>query len=630
MQPNHLTILDTFRTNGQFSALEGRKQCYEIDLFDPYGHYLEVKLRLTQVDQGQQFALPAWIPGSYMIRDFAKHVVSLTAVTDGKVIQLTMLDKSTWQVEQACDSLTISLRVFANDNSVRAAWFDERRAFINGTSVFLRVLGREQEPCEVLVNAPTHPALSGWRLATGLDVVDAPAWGFGRFAATDYHALVDHPLEMGRFELIGFEACGVPHVMLLSGEFDVSQYDLPRLAKDLTAICECHIKRFEPATAAAPFNRYLFQTLVTANGYGGLEHRNSTALVCARRHLPLLGADPTRVDEHYQEFLGLCSHEYFHSWNVKRITPAAFSPPNYQVENYSTLLWAFEGITSYFDDLGVYQAGCVDVQAWLQAVGHIITRVYRGSGREGQTLTESSFTAWTRFYQQDANAANAIVSYYAKGALFALCLDLTLRQLSDHQHSLESLMRVLWQRYGLTGQGVEEQAIEQLAYELLPAARAQLAGLFELGLRSTADLPLEELLKQFGVALNWRSASSLTDKGGIDQAGWRVWAGAHWRQQGAELELLRVDNNSPAHKAGLAVKDRVVAVNGFRPNVEQLEKQLSQLEPGATWQLLLFRDDYLLTKTLRLEAAPQTTAWLSLVAEATEQQRTNRMAWLQC
>ena len=630
MQQDSLTILDTFRTNGLFSPTEGRKQRYELDLFDPYGHYLEVKLHLVQVEAGQRFALPAWIPGSYMIRDFAKHVVSISAEADGGSLQLTMLDKSTWQIEQACDSLTICLRIFANDNSVRAAWFDERRAFVNGTSVFLRVLGREQEPCELLINQPTHSALNGWRLATGLDVIDAPAWGFGRFAAADYHALVDHPLEMGRFELIGFEACGVPHVMLLSGEFDCSQYDLPRLAKDLAAICECHVKRFEPETAQAPFNRYLFQTLVTANGYGGLEHRNSTALVCARRHLPVLGADQDKVDEHYQEFLGLCSHEYFHSWNVKRITPAAFSPPDYQVENYSTLLWAFEGITSYFDDLGVYQAGCIDVQAWLKAVGQIVTRVYRGAGREAQSLAESSFTAWTRFYQQDANAANAIVSYYAKGALFALCLDLTLRIHSQHQQSLETLMRQLWQRHGLTGVGVAESDIEALAYELLPAQKELLADLFTQGLRSTKDLPLAELLETFGVALQWRAASANTDKGGDDKTGWRVWTGAHWRQQGSELELFRVDNNSPAHKAGLAVKDRIVAVNGFRPNAEQLEKQMLLAAPGTNWQLQLFRDDYLLSKTLPLEAAPLTTAWLSLMTDTTEQQQKNRMAWLQC
>lgn len=628
MQQHNLRILETFWTNGHILPIEGKKLRYELDLFDPYGHYLDVTLHLAEVFAGQQFALPVWIPGSYMVRDFAKHVISVSAEADGQPVALEMIDKSTWQLEQDCAELSITLRIFANDNSVRAAWFDERRAFINGTSVFLRPIGREQEPCSLKVQAPKHPALANWRMASGLDVIKAPAWGFGEFAASDYHSLVDHPLECGEFELFGFEACGVPHVMLLSGEIDVSQYDLERLATNLTAICENHIKRFEPETAEAPFNRYLFQTNVTANGYGGLEHRNSTALVCARKHLPLRGVEA--ADEFYQEFLGLCSHEYFHSWNVKRIAPAAFLRPDYQAENYSTQLWAFEGITSYFDDLGVYQSGCMDVQAWMKAVGQIITRVYRGIGREGQTLTESSFTAWTRFYQQDANATNAIVSYYAKGALFALSLDLTMRLHSNNQQNLEQLMRALWQRYGLTAQGVAEDDIENLAYELMPAHKVELKVLFDQGLRSTKDLPLQDLLQEFGVALQWRAAAAVDDKGGVDKAAWRVWTGMYWRQQGEELELMRVDNNSPAHNSGLSVKDRISAVNGYRPNAAALEKQLLLLEPGAVWNLQVFRGDYLLQKELRLEAAPRTTGWLSLMTDLTEQQQLNRMAWLQC
>lgn len=628
MQQHNLTLLDTFWTNGLILPTEGKKLRYELDLFDPYGHYLEAKLHLTEVVAGQKFALPVWIPGSYMVRDFAKHVVSISAEAEGQIVELSMIDKSTWQLAQACASLSISVRIFANDNSVRAAWFDERRAFVNGTSVFLRPVGRENEPCSLHVHAPQHPALAGWRLATGLDVIDAPAWGFGEFAAADYHGLVDHPLECGEFELFGFEVCGAPHVMLLSGEIEVGQYDLERLAKDLSVICESHIKRFEPESAEPPFNRYLFQTYVTANGYGGLEHRNSTALVCMRKHLPLLGVEV--ADDFYREFLGLCSHEYFHSWNVKRIAPAAFLNPDYQAENYSTQLWAFEGITSYFDDLGVYQSGCMDVQAWMAAVGQIISRVYRGAGREGQTLTESSFTAWTRFYQQDANASNAIVSYYAKGALLALSLDLTMRLHSNNQQSLEQLMRVLWQRHGVPLLGVGENDIENLAYELMPGHKAELKALFDTGLRSTKDLPLEELLQAFGVSLQWRAAAAVDDKGGSEKTGWRVWSGMHWRQQGEELELLRVDNNSPAHKVGLSVKDRIVAVNGFRPNAAVLDKKLLQLEPGAVWALQVFRGDYLLQKDLALEAAPCTTGWLSLITDLSEQQQQNRMAWLQC
>ncbi len=608
---------------------------YQLAFDDPYGHYLTVKLYLEDVQAGQQLSLPVWIPGSYMVRDFAKHVVGISAEADGAACELSMLDKSTWVITEAYQSLCINMRVYAFDDSVRAAWFDEQRAFVNGTACFLRVAGREHWPCELEVLTPSHPALANWRLATGLDVLEAPEWGFGRFQADDYHALVDHPLEAGEFELIGFDVAEVPHVMLLSGSYAAVDCNQQRLADDLSRICLQHIQRFEPQANTAPFSRYLFLTYVTPAGYGGLEHRNSTALVCAEKDLPS-GASDAAADASYQQFLGLCSHEYFHSWNVKRITPEAFQQPDYQRENYSVQLWAFEGITSYYDDLTVLQADCINVKDWLTTFAQIISRVYRGTGRLGQSLTESSFTTWTRFYQQDANAPNAIVSYYAKGALAALCLDLKLRLLSAGALTLDDVMRALWQRHGLPLTAVPEDGIENLVLTMLadcaPATVAEMQGFFELALRSTVDLPLAELLAEFAVRLDWRAAASATDKGGVEAEPWRVWLGCLWKSVGTELELTRVDNDSPAYKAGLSVKDRLVAINGFRVSADWIQQQCLSAAPGTSWELTLFRGGRLMQKTVCLDAAPKTTAVLSLLApeETTAAALDNRKGWLQC
>lgn len=635
MQEKSSSLLSSFWSAGaRFSAAESCLK-YQLAFDDPYGHYLTVKLSLENVAAGQQFALPAWIPGSYMVRDFAKHVVAVTAEADGCACELAMVDKSTWVLDQACQTLTVSLRIYAFDDSVRAAWFDEQRAFVNGTSCFLRVIGREDWPCQLEVVAPSHSALQNWRLATALDVLDAPEWGFGLFQADDYHALVDHPLEAGEFELIGFAVADVPHVMLLSGSYAAVEFNRQRLADDLSRICLQHIQRFEPESQQAPFSRYLFLTYVTPAGYGGLEHRNSTALVCAEKDLPV-GAGSAEPDAAYQQFLGLCSHEYFHSWNVKRITPEAFQQPDYQRENYSVQLWAFEGITSYYDDLTVLQADCIKPQDWLSTFAQIISRVYRGSGRLGQSLTESSFTTWTRFYQQDANAPNAIVSYYAKGALAALCLDLKLRLLSAGALTLDDVMRALWQRHGLPLKAVPEDGIENLVLTMLadhsPAAVEEMRAFFDLALRSTADLPLAGLLAEFAVGLDWRAAASATDKGGAAAEEWRVWLGCLWKPVAAELELTRVDNDSPAYRAGLSVKDRLVAINGFRVSADWIQQQCLSAAPGTSWDVALFRGGRLMQKTVYLDAAPKTTAMLSLLqpTETTEAALRNRQGWLQC
>ncbi|WP_267880163.1 M61 family metallopeptidase [Shewanella marina] len=317
---------------------------------------------------------------------------------------------------------------------------------------------------------------------------------------------------MGEFTLAHFSAGGVPHDVVLTGRHFAN---MERLCQDLQKICEYQINLFG---GKAPFERYLFLTTVLDNGFGGLEHRSSTALMCGRNDLPTSIDMP--LNDHYRTYLSLCSHEYFHSWNVKRIKPACFTPYQLDKETYTRQLWAYEGITSYYDDLLTYRSGVVDNQNYLDMLSQTMTRVYRGQGRFKQSLKDSSFNAWTKFYQQDENAANAIVSYYTKGALFALFLDLTMRLDSHGQLSLDDVMQVLWQEHGETEIGTNEQSHQEIAERLLGRDMSEEFSY----LSRTDDIPLAPLLERFGVELIYRSSTGVSDVGGkVSQVGIWIW-----------------------------------------------------------------------------------------------------------
>ncbi|HZV65686.1 MAG TPA: peptidase M61, partial [Telluria sp.] len=377
---------------------------YAIVPKDLAGHMFDLTVSVaTPSPDGQVLTLPAWIPGSYMIREFARNIVRIRAESDGKPVALTKLDKHSWQAAPVAGPLSVHYEVYAWDLSVRAAHLDQTHGFFNGTSVFLRVEGQEAAPHQVDIQCPQDPAAKTWRVATALPELGAKRYGFGSYQAANYDELIDHPVEMGDFALASFKAHGVPHDIVISGR--VPNLDMARLQADLKAICEAQIAFFEPRTKRAPMERYLFLTLAVGDGYGGLEHRASTALICARADLPTSAApkSPER-SEGYVKFLGLCSHEYFHTWNVKRIKPAVFAPYDLQNETHTPLLWLFEGFTSYYDDLMLVRSGMIGEQTYLKLLAKTIGGVLRGSGRGKQSVADSSFDAWTKYYRQDENA----------------------------------------------------------------------------------------------------------------------------------------------------------------------------------------------------------------------------------
>ena len=585
---------------------------YRIFPADPEAHLFEVRCTVESPDPaGQRFVLPAWIPGSYMIREFARNIVQMRAESNSAAVALTKLDKDTWRADPCERALTVTYSVYAWDLSVRCAHLDARHGFFNGAAVFLRVQGQERVPHIVDIQRPRGAAYAEWRVATALPELKARRFGFGTYVATDYDELIDHPVEIGTFTRGNFSACGAEHDFAVTGR--VPKLDFERLGRDLKTICQAQIRFFEPrlkrqSTAPPPpFLRYVFLILAVGDGYGGLEHRSSSALLCSRNDLPALGnSDP---GDGYRNFLGLASHEYFHAWNVKRIKPAAFAPYDYQAENHTSLLWIFEGFTSYYDDLFLLRTHLLTLEQYLRRLEKTVFAVLRGSGRLKQSVAESSFDAWTKYYRQDENAANAIVSYYRKGALVALALDLHIRSESGGRKSLDDVMRALWEKYGRSfypdnaaGLGENEFTAIIEATTGVDAGREVASWAY-----GTEDLPLAPLLSRFDIDFELKAEHERPTLG--------IKLAARTGSD-AECRIASVHDGSAARAAGLSAGDVLVAIDGLRTTASNLDALLGRYAIGDSVPVHAFRHDELLEFSVTLGAEPPVRCVLSSRAGA--------------
>jgi predicted metalloprotease with PDZ domain len=516
---------------------------YRVELADLQAHLLRVTLTIPQPEAQQRVSLPVWIPGSYLVREFSKNLQDLQARQATRAVPIRQLDKCSWQIACAPDRpLVLSYLVYALDNSVRTAWLDSSRGFFNGTSLCLRVVGQEASPHELEL-VPGKDA-ANWSVATGLSPKKITKRGFGTYQAGNYDALVDCPVEMGRFWSGSFVAGGVPHRFVVAGA--PPSFDGPRLLADTQKICEAEIRFWHAAGTGhrrgrkPPHADYLFMLNATDDGYGGLEHRNSTALICARKDLPRLGAGSTKSSDGYTTLLGLISHEYFHTWNIKRLRPTEFTHHDYTQENYTQLLWFFEGFTSYYDDLLLRRAGLLDDAGYLKLLNKTINQVQQTPGRAVQSVAQASFDAWVKYYRQDENTPNATVSYYSKGALVALCIDLSLR--AQSQHTLDDVMRTLWQR--CDGGPMTEDDLAAVLQELSGRSFAREIARWVHG---TGELPLRELLEQHGVAITDDPAQL------AQQLGLRV-------TEGPAIQIKTVLRGGAAEQAGFSAGDEWLGV----------------------------------------------------------------------
>ena len=571
---------------------------YRIDIADAASHRYAVTLTVARPDALTTVSLPVWIPGSYMVREFARHLGALSATQGGRACALQQLDKTTWQVHcHGAAALVLRYEAYAFDTSVRTAWLDDSRGFFNPTSVCLRVHGREALAHQIQIGRlPPR-----WDVATGMTPVAGKARAF---VSADYDELVDHPFELGPFWRGHFEAGGVPHEFVVAGAWP--GFDGERLLADVKRICSAQIS-FWHGRGKPPFERYVFLLNTVEEGYGGLEHRASTALLANRRDLPR--PDQTAPSDGYLNLLGLISHEYFHTWNVKRLKPREFLHYDYSRENYTELLWFFEGFTSYYDDLFLLRAGLVDAPRYLKLLSRPINNVRATPGRRVQSVAASSFDAWNKYYRTDENTPNATVSYYTKGSLVALLLDLRLRHGGT---SLDELMRALWKRClrsGLTEDDVFDE-VQRLG-------GATLAGELKDWVHGRDELPLGEALPSLGVQV-------------ADEAsGWSQALGLKLSEGPVTgVQVKSVLDGSTAARAGVAAGDELLAVDGWR--IRRLDDAAQWVAPQAPFELLLARQQRV--RTLRV--APQLAGelarnvTLTLQTDAPAPAKALRRRWL--
>jgi len=574
---------------------------YRVEIDDLNSHHYRVTLTVPQPAAQQVVSLPVWINGSYMVREFGRHLSAVTARQGRRSLALQQLDKTSWQADcTGRAALVVSYRVYAFDTSVRAAFLDSRRGFFNNTSLCLRVHGRETGPHRLELGRLPR----GWEVATAMPpAADGTAQAY---EAADYDELVDHPFELGSFWRGSFQAGGVPHAVVVAGA--LPGFDGARLLADAQRICAAHIHFWHGEDGSAPpFQHYVFLLNAVEDGWGGLEHRASTALIAARRDLPRARMDG--IPDGYLTLLGLISHEYFHTWNVKRLKPADLAAVDWQRENHTALLWFFEGFTSYYDELMLRRCGLIDAPRYLRLLAKAVNAVAATPGRRVQSVAQASFDAWVKYYRADENTPNATISYYLKGALVALCLDLTLRQ---RGRSLDAVMRGLWQRSG--GGPITEADIADV---LARVAGRRLDTELQAWVHGTGDLPVAGLLATLGVDTRPEPAALAAS------LGLRLSEGPV-----TGVVVKSVLAGSAAMQAGVSAGDELLAVDGWR--IRRLDDAQAWTDRGLPFSLLLVRDQRLLTLVVQPPAATPLAAVQTLLLQVAPPKAVaaRRRAWL--
>jgi predicted metalloprotease with PDZ domain len=559
-------------------------------------HRFRVTLTVPRPAESLTLSLPVWIPGSYLVREFARHLTVLRARRGSTPCRIEPVDKRRWHVAAAGSGpLEVEAEVYAFDTSVRTAFLDGERGFFNGTSLCLRVDGRESEPHRLRLRRLP----GGWQVATAMP----PGGRAGEFVCANYDELIDHPVEVGRFWRAEFDVRGVPHGFVVAGA--LPNFDGERLVADTRRICEAQIA-FWHGRGKPPFDRYLFLLNAVEDGYGGLEHRASTALLTARRNLPRVGV--ADAGDGYVGLLGLISHEYFHAWNVKRMRPREFERLDLGAENYTRLLWFFEGFTSYYDDLLLLRAGRIDASRYLKLLARTVNAVLATPGRLRSSVAQASFDAWIKYYRSDENTPNATVSYYAKGSLVALALDLSLRAVG--RGTLDDAMRRLWRQGG--GGPLDEADIARALREV--AGRPMDAEL-DAWVHGTDDLPLPELLGKAGVVVG-DEASDLAGDLGLRLSEGPV----------SGVQVKSVLDGGAAAKAGICAGDELLAVDGWR--IRRLDDARAWLEPDKPFELLLVRDQRVVRRRVVPDARPPRPVTLRLDDKPSPRALALRRGWL--
>lgn len=578
----------------------------------PQTHYIEVEAVIPArggTDLG--LTMPVWTPGSYLVREYARHVEGLRATApDGQELPCLKVRKNRWRITpRGAAEIKVSYRVYARAMSVQGNWVDGSFALINGAATFLTVADQQARPHEVKLVLP-----SGWRTSmTGLPEVSNGE--SHHYRAADYDTLVDSPIYAGNPAVYGFQVDGVPHFLVNEGEGGL--WDGPRSARDVEAI----VRAQKAFWGSLPYEKYVFFNLLTESG-GGLEHKNSTVLMASRW--------ATRTRAGYLSWLNLVSHEFFHTWNIKRLRPVELGPFDYDNEVYTPNLWVAEGVTSYYDRLFVRRAGlCTDEEflagdpptpgAENDKTVNDIERLQTTPGRLVQSLEASSYDAWIKFYRRDENTANTGISYYVKGAVVAFLLDAKVRRATDGRKSLDDVMRQAYARYSGPN-GFTADQFQRVAQEV---AGIDLSSWFQKVLQTTEELDYAEALSWFGL----RFAKDEKKNNNANKPP-KAWLGLVTKNEQGRFVVTQVKRGTPGYEAGFNVGDEILAIGDDRVTSDQWSKRMECFRPGERASILIARRDRLQRLDATFGQEPPREWSLEPDPEATDAQKAQRALWI--
>ena len=566
---------------------------YTLAMSRPSSHIFEVTVAFTGLPPSEEdllLQLPVWRPGRYLVLDFAGGVVSFDARgASGEPLAWNKTDKSTWRIQRkGAPVVRVRYEVFADEFDQRTRGLDDEHAFVNGAAVFMYAPAYRLRPVELDVVPP-----AGWHVTTGMDSTST-----NHYRAPGYDEFADCPLEIGTQQDFGFEAEGVPHVLSIYGG---GNWEPDTLIRDIRRIVIANREFW----GKLPYRRYVFLLHCVSRGGGGTEHLNST----------IMGSQPFvfRNPDTYRGFLGLVSHEYFHTWNVKQLRPAALSHPDYQKENYTGELWLAEGGTSYFDGLILVSAGLSTRERFLDGVARTVYEDRLRPGNRMQSLAESGFDAWIKYWKGDKDSFNRESDYYQKGAAVSMVLDLEIRHATRNARSFASVMRDLYAEFPRSGPGYTNADVRAAVGK---SGGENLEAVFDSLVNGTGPVEWERVLGYAGL--------EITQEGGAPA----VWSGMDVADNGGRARLTRVIAGSPADDAGLDTGDELVALDGFRITAPGFQQRMKDFRPGESIRLTVFRDDRLREFHVHLVAPPLIPCKVRPSVDMTPAQKLILDSWL--
>lgn len=568
----------------------------------PANHLIHVEAtvsaRIGTLPDPLVFFMPVWTPGSYLVREYARHVEGMTVDSPA---QVTKVRKNAWRVRCAGASrVRVRYRVYAGEFSVRTSHVDDHHAFLVGAALFLGVEGHEQAPIQIDLALP-----DGWRVATPLSESSRTnESATRRFDAPSYEALVDSPLELGQHREESFEAVGVAHRLAICPASAITEKDVQRFLGDAKTVVETLAKFFGERL---PYESYQLFLHLRSQGRGGLEHRSSAALVASP------SAFATR--DAYLDLLSLLAHEIFHAWNIKRIRPAGLVPSRYDAESYTRLLWWFEGATSYFDWRCLARARLCTVDEYLDHLAAEIAYLDQTPGRFVASLEDASYDAWIKLYRPDENSPNSSVSYYRKGEVVCAWLDLELRARTSGRATLDAVLHHVWNEYGVLERPIPEDGMQAVFEQV---AGVPMGDLFDAWIRGTSELPYASTLALFGLSLE---RASRTDSAPCS-------LGARFRSDGGRALVASVARNSAAARSGIDAGDELLAIAGVRIESGNVEAALRGSAPGQTVEAVVAREGRVAVKSVTLDPPKLDRVRLTPMKDASPSARRAFEAWL--